>query len=200
MARSLRWLLAIGALLVLAGPPARAQETEEVDNPLYKFWADTKVRSTAVHREETKLGGSDKEQVPDGVDVKRIEYKLVERDDKRAVVETVVTEREFLGYVQSAPTRHIYPAKLKKSHLQLFYKDFDIKGGEEETVKIEDKEYKCKTVSGTLKREDGSQTEYKVWLSDEVPGRIVKQVRKTSQKGEMVGETTITLRSYKKAE
>jgi hypothetical protein len=201
MSRSLRWLLAIGALIVLAGPPARSDEKEEmVDNPRFQFWAGAKVGSTAVHHEETKLGGPAKQLVPDGVDEKRIEYKLVEADDKRVVIETVVTEREFLGYVRSAPTRHIYPAKLKRTHLQLFYKEFGIKGGDEETVKVEDKEFKCKTASGTLKRADGSETEYKLWLSDEVPGRIVKHVRKTRQKGELVAETTITLRSCKKAE
>ncbi|MBL8793708.1 MAG: hypothetical protein JNM56_07380, partial [Planctomycetia bacterium] len=43
---------------------------------------------------------------------------------------------------------------------------------------------------------DGEQVEFKLWLSDEVPGSIVKQVRTTRQKNELVAETTTTLESY----
>ena len=54
--------------------------------------------------------------------------------------------------------------------------------------------------AGTVKEPDGEQVEFKLWLSDDVPGSIVKQVRTTRAKGEVVAETTITLQSYKKAD
>jgi hypothetical protein len=177
--------------------PASAQE-EMAANPFYKFWAGSKPGATAVHLEQTKLSGPEGKVVPDGVDEKRITYKLVDLNNDRAVVEMVVTEQDFLGYVQAAPTRYIYPARLKKSRLERIIREPGKAG--EETVKVGGKGMKCKTVAGTVKGPNGEQIEYKLWLSDDVPGSIVKQVRTTRQKGELVAETTTTLQSYKKAD
>jgi hypothetical protein len=114
------------------------------------------------------------------------------------VVEMVVTEQDFLGYLQAAPTRYIYPAKIKKSHLERILLQDGGKTGEE-TVKVEGRDIKCKTLAGTVKGTDGVQIDFKLWLSDDVPGTIVKQVRTSRQKGELIAETTTTLESYKKA-
>jgi hypothetical protein len=51
-----------------------------------------------------------------------------------------------------------------------------------------------------VKEPDGEQVEFKLWLSDEVPGTMVKQVRTARQKGEVLAETTTTLQSFKKAD
>jgi hypothetical protein len=133
------------------------------------------------------------------VDEKRIASKFVSVNDNRVVVEMVVTEQDFLGYVQAAPTRHIYPAKWKKSYLERIHLEDGGKSGED-TVKVGGKEIKCKTLAGTIKGQGGEQTEFKVWLSDDVPGTIVKQVRTSRQKGEVIAETTITLQSFKKVD
>jgi hypothetical protein len=190
-----RGLLLIGISSLLMASTAWAQE-EKVANPYYKFWANSKPGARAVHLEQTKLSGPEGKLVPDGVDEKRITYRLIEVNDERAVVEMVVTEQDFLGYVQSAPTRHIYPAKLKKSHLERVLLADGGKTGED-TVKVGEKEMKCKTLAGTIKGPNGEQIEFKLWLSDAVPGTIVKQVRTARQKGEMIAETTTTLRSFK---
>src|SRR5262245_62736073 len=113
MSGPLRGLAAVAILSILPATTAWAQE-DLVANPYYKFWASSKPGATAVRIEKTKLGGPEGKLVPGGVDEKRIAYKLVEVDDDRAVVEQVVTEQDFLGYIQSAPTRYIYPAKWKK--------------------------------------------------------------------------------------
>jgi hypothetical protein len=198
MSRSLRWLLLIGIFFVLMGSVARAQE-EKVANPYYKFWAGSKPGDTAVRLEVTKLSGPEGKFVPDGVDEKHIAYKVLQVTKARVVVEMVVTEEDFLGYIQAAPTQYIYPAKLKKSHLDRILLADGGKTGEE-TVKVGGKELKCKTLAGTIKGSGGEQTEFKLWLSDAVPGSIVKQVRTARQKGEVIAETTTTLQSYKKAE
>ena len=190
-----RGLLLIGISSLLMASTAWAQE-EKVANPYYKFWANSKPGATAVHLEQTKLSGPEGKLVPDGVDEKRIAYRLIEVNDERAVVEMVVTEQDFLGYIQSAPTRHIYPAKLKKSHLERVLLADGGKTGED-TVKVGNREMKCKTLAGTIKGPNGEQIEFKLWLSDAVPGSIVKQVRTARQKGETIAETTSTLRSYK---
>lgn len=198
MWRHLRGLSALGILALLLASTAWAQE-DMVANPYYKFWAGSKPGATAVHLEQTKLAGPEGKLVPDGVDEKRIAYKLVEVDKDRAVVEMVVTEQDFLGFVQAAPTRYIYPAKLKKSHLERILLEAGGKTGEE-TVKVDGKDIKCKTLAGTVKGPDGEQIAFKLWLSDDVPGSIVKQVRTARQKAEMIAETTTTLQSYKKAD
>jgi hypothetical protein len=191
-----RGLTAVGILL-LAMAAAPAGQDEMVANPFYKFWAGSKPGARAVHVESTKLSGPEGKAVPDGVDEKRITYKLVELTKDRAVVEMVVTEKDFLGYVQAAPTRYIYPAKLKKSRVERIFQDAGKSG--EETVKVAGKGIKCKTVQGHVKGPNGEQIEYKVWLSNTVPGNIVKQVRTARQKEETIAETTTTLQSFKAA-
>ena len=198
MSRHLRGLLLIGMFSLVTTGTAWAQE-ERVANPFYKFWASSKPGSTAVHLEQTKLSGPEGKLVPDGVDEKRVTYKLVSVNDNRVVVEMVVTEEDFLGYIQAPPTRRIYPAKWKKSSLERIYLEEGGKTGED-TVKVGGKEIKCKTLSGTIKGQGGEQTEFKVWLSADVPGTIVKQVRTSRQKGEVIAETTITLQSFKKVD
>src|SRR5262249_31905636 len=144
-------------------------------NPYYKFWAAHKPGATAVHLEQTKLGGPEGKLVPGGGDEKSIAYKLVEVGQDRAVVEMGVTEQDFLGYVQAAPTRYIYPAKWKKSYLEQLLPD-DGKFGQE-TVQAAGKDITCKTLAGSVKGPNGEQIEYKLWISDAVPGSIVKQIR-----------------------
>src|SRR5271166_4491813 len=142
MSRCLCGLSAVGILFLLAS--TSWAEDEMVANPYYKFWAGSKPGDNAVHLEQTKLSGPEGKLVPGGVDEKRIAYKVVEVDKDRVVVEMVVTERDFLGYVQAAPTRHIFPAKLRKADLERILQLTGVKTGEE-TVKFEDKELKCKT-------------------------------------------------------
>jgi hypothetical protein len=198
MVRHLRGLAAVGIISASLASTARAEE-ELVANPYYKFWAGSKPGATAVHLEQTKLSGPEGKLVPGGVDEKRIAYKLVEVNDDRAVVEMVVTEQDFLGYVQAAPTRHIFPAKWKKSNLERILLDAGGKTGED-TVAVGGKDIKCKTVAGTIKGPDGEQVEFKLWLSEDVPGTIVKQVRTARQKGDVIAETTTMLQSHNKGD
>jgi hypothetical protein len=194
MSHRLRGLSVVGIVVLLTA--ARAGDEEGmVANPFYKFWAGSKPGATAVHLEVTKLNGPEGKVLPDGVDEKRITYKLLEVNDKHAVVEMIVREQDFLGFVQAAPTQYIYPAKVKKERLERILQD--ISKTEEDTLKVADKELKCKSVKGTVKGSNGEQIEYKLWLSDDVPGKIVKQVRSARQKGDTIAETTTTLQSFK---
>jgi hypothetical protein len=70
---------------------------------------------------------------------------------------------------------------------------------EDATLKVGDKEMKVKLLSGTMKKGD-EETAFKLWLSDEVPGGIVKRQRTAKVKGEVVAETTVELVSYKKGD
>src|SRR5262245_5320899 len=95
-------------VLVAAAPLLRA---EAVANPYYKFWSKAKPGATVVYKETTKLSGPAAASAPEGTDVKTVTYKLAEVADDKVVVEARVTQQENFGFVESAPTRHIYPAK-----------------------------------------------------------------------------------------
>jgi hypothetical protein len=111
-------------------------------------------------------------------------------------VETRVTQREDFGFVESAPTRHIYPAKMSKDALEELLAETGAKGVAA-TLKVGDRELKVMALSGNLKKKGGEEVEFKVWLADDVPGAIVKRLRTTKLNGEVVAETTVELVSYK---
>ena len=194
MARLLRRVLAL-IVLVAAVPLVSAEEQEQVTNPYYKFWSTSKPGATAVLKETTKLSGAAKESAPEGTDVKTVTYKLVEVNDEKAVVEARVTQRENFGFVESAPTRHIYPAKMSKAVLEDLIAETGAKGVAA-MLKVGDKDVQVMALSGTLKK-GNEEVDFKIWLSDQVPGGIVKRQRTTRIKGEVVAETTVELMSYK---
>jgi hypothetical protein len=171
-----------------------AQDKDLVENPFYKFWSTAGIGSTVTLKESTKLSGPAAGE--SGTEMKMIEYTLLERTADKVVVQAVVTEGETFGYVQSAPTKHIYPAKMSKEVLEDLLRETNAKS-RDETIKIGDKELKVKHFSGTMKRGD-DDIEFQTWLSDAVPGHIVKRTRTTKSKGGAVAETTIDLVKFDK--
>jgi hypothetical protein len=192
MVRFLRRALPLVAL-VAAVPLVGAQE--QVTNPYYKFWSKSKPGATAVLKETTKLSGAAAASAPEATDVKTVTYKLAELDNDKAVVETRVIQQEDFGFVESAPTRHIYPAKMSKAALEEFLAETGAKGVAA-TIKVGDKEMKVMALTGNMKKK-GEEVEFKIWLSDAVPGGIVKRQRTTKINGEVVAETTVELVTFK---
>ena len=184
------------AVVVLFACAVLVRAQEKVDNPFYKFWSTSGVGSSVTLKETTKLAGPAAGEAG-GTDVKIIEHKLIERSAEKAVVEAVVTEGEIFGYVQSAPTKHIYPAKMDKETLDELLKETGAKS-QDATIKIGDKEMKVKHLTGTMKQGADDEVEFQFWLSEEVPGQIVKRVRVTKSKGAVVAETTIELVKFDK--
>ena len=183
-------------LLTVASARAQDPQQEMVDNPHYQQWHNYKPGSTVVREERTKAADSESSEVPDE---KRITYKLLKADDKEVVVEMVVMERAPLGYVQEAPTRYIFPAKVSRQDLERQMQMSGAKTGEE-TVNLEGRDVKARTMTGTIKEPDGTEKQYKLWLSDEVPGAIVKKIQTTRQNGNVIAETTVATVSYKTAD
>ena len=175
---------------------------EMTDNPYYKHWAGFKVGTTVIHTEKTTFGDDATDDLPGGVDEKTIAYKLVSVSPERVVVESVVLEKEFLSITESAHTKIVYPAKVKKAHLEAVLLAAGAKHGEE-TLKVkmhkEEKAIKCMTIAGGRKK-SGEEVKQKFWLSPTVPGGIVKRTRATMHDGKLVAETTTSLESYKMAE
>jgi hypothetical protein len=171
---------------------------DQVANPHYTFWSKWKPGATAVFKETTKLSGAAAESAPEETDIKTVTYKLVELTGDKAVVETRVLQRENFGFVESAPTRHIYPAKMSKAVLQELLDETGAKGVAARLT-VGDHELKVMAITGTHKK-GGEEVKFKIWLCDEVPGGIVKRHRTTSVKGEVVADTTVELVKYSKGE
>jgi hypothetical protein len=195
----LRILLAAGFLFVsLPGLTAGEDKDELVDNPIYAAWKDFKPGSTSTVLEKTTYS-TDKSGIPEH---KQVTYKLLSVSPEKVVVQAVVFEDELLGVVESAPTKHHYRAKLKKSYLAVAAPDLNAKKGEE-SVKWKpaggkEKTIKCKTLTGSYKKESEA-VEFKAWMNDSIPGGVVKRTRTTKTRDETVS-TTVTLLSYKVAE
>jgi hypothetical protein len=166
-----------------------------VPNPHYKYWANCKPGSTVTLSEKTVFSGADKELVPDGVDEKDITTKLLSVTPDHVVVEVAVVEHDFLSTIEPAPTKKKYPAQVTKANLHAGLHGVDPKVGED-TLEVMGKKLTCVTFSGTEKKE-GTEVEHKLWLSDKVPGGIVKHTRVTKQDGKVVADTTIMVKSFK---
>ena len=152
-----------------------------------------------THVEKTTLADATaKVLTPDGVDVKEITYKLLQVTPDKVVVEAVVVEHEFLSTIEQAPTKITFPAMLPKNNLEAIMRQANAKRGEE-TLDVLGKTIPCKTIEGAYP-EMGDQIQRKMWYTDAVPGGIVKQTRVTKHDGQLVAETVLTVKSYKKAE
>ena len=189
MLRTIRALLATGSLFVLLPLLGAAEGDEMVENPMYAAWAGFKPGAAATVLEKTTYRGN-QNPVPDE---KVVTYTLLSVSADKVVVRAVVVEQELLGTVESAPTKHTYPAKLKKSYLAVAAPDLNAKKGED-TITWKGRPIKCQTLYGSYKKE-GEAVEFKAWLSDRIPGGVVKRTRTTKQKDETI-TTTITLQSY----
>jgi hypothetical protein len=187
----MRALLASGILVVSLPLPATAgdKDDEMVDNPMYSAWANFKPGATATVSENTTYSG-DTNPVPDR---KVVTYTLESVSPDKVVVRAVAVEQDVLGTVENAPTKHTYPAKLKKSYLALAAPELQANKGEE-TITWKGKEIACKTLSGSYKKE-GETVEFKFWANEKVPGGIVKRTRTLKQKEDTI-TTTVTLQSY----
>src|SRR5262245_66629680 len=127
-----RFLPAVAALTCLALATARGADADDlVANPRYKGWADFKPGATVTHKEKTRFpaGSPQGKFYPEGVDERDITYKLVSVSPEEAVVETVVLDYELLSRVQAAPTRIIYPAKVKRAYVEGAKEQYQVKEG-----------------------------------------------------------------------
>jgi hypothetical protein len=200
MGNAARWMLAVGTiLLVLPSLGVRAADKEEmVENPYYKYWANHKEGSTVTLHEKTVFSGPEKEQYPDGADEKVVASKLLKVGRGDVVVQVTVTESDFLNTIESAPTKKAYPFMVTKANLQAGLHGVDPKIGKE-TLTVLGEKLECTTLSGTEKK-GGTEVEHKVWVSDKVPGGIVKHTRTLKQDGKVVADTTIIVTAYKSGE
>jgi hypothetical protein len=196
MMHAARWLVALGmfALVIPAFAAPEAGGDEQVANPYYTWWANFKPGSTVTRLEKTAFAGKEKADVPDGIDEKTVTYKLLDVGRGSVTVEVIVSERDFLSTTESAPTKQTYPFMVKKSHLKAALHEVDLTKGKE-TIDVLGKKLECVTYSGTDKS-GNTETDHKIWVSDQVPGGIVKHTRNTKQDGKPYADTTIVVTAF----
>jgi hypothetical protein len=177
---------------------AEEEKAALADNPYYKRWAVFKVGSTVTTVEKETLSGPDKKLAPDGVVTKEFVYKLLKVTPTEVVVEVVETEYDFLSTIEQSPAKITYPAKVSKESLVRLTEAIDLKSTDE-TVKVLGKELKVKLLTGTAK-EESETIDLKRWVSDAVPGGIVKQLRTRTLDGKVTTEHKIEVKAYNKAD
>lgn len=158
------------AAAALAAPSIIA--AAEVENPTYASWSKYKVGTTVVHRAVTGEGR--------GAIETKTTSTLIELTDAKAVVEQVVVSDATGSKVESAPQRF--------THRQTFpllpgvkKEDIGKPSGAidrgEEALDVAGKSYKSRWYDTKGQTEAGPSIT-RTWLSDDVPGRLVKAVTK----------------------
>jgi hypothetical protein len=199
---ALRSTLAILLSLALAqvcALHADEPKKEMVDNPVYKHWAAFKVGTTVTRREKVKLPADSEEgQIqPEQTLVKDNVYKLLEVTPQKVVVEVTEMEHGRGSIQESAPFKLIYFSHMRKG-LGTPKESFEKHKQEDVEVEVHGKMYKATVVETTQKI--GPVTKYqKVWLSDEVPGGIIKDIKSQKHGNDMMSESTLELVSVKQA-
>jgi hypothetical protein len=190
LSRTLAFPAMLGLLLVIGAAPARG--ADQVDNPQYQAWSKFAVGSSQTLAGE--MGGNDANTPKMTMESTR---KLVEKTDDHVVLEVTATV-SIMGQQHTAPARKVtVPAKAEQQ---------DLKSIGSEDVQAAGKTFSCKVFEMSLKdvaaqrpgggpRGGGAATapqgKAKVWISDDVPGGLVKIQVDTPQ-----GTMTQTLKSY----
>lgn len=202
--RTCRTLFLFAGLLTLLSatstPTVLAQgkgEDEMVANPSYTHWSAFKVGATVTRQEKIKFPPDSEEgqRYVDHTLVKDITYKLLEVTPTKAVVEVIEAEYGRGLIEESAPFKISYLAKMKKglgSNKESFAKHKQ----EEVEIKILGKTYKATLVDTVHKGGPLTRT-HQVWLSDEVPGGILKDVRSQKEGDKVISESTLEVISFK---
>lgn len=194
MSRFVSTLLMLVAVVAVGRSVCHAGD-DMVDNPKYKFWSSFKPGATSTYTQTTRYHGPEKSSFPGGVETKTIVYRLANVTKDAVVVVTTVVEEDFLGTVESAPTKMTFPAKVKKANLAAFLNEWNAKEAADEMIKVGDKQVACKVRSGSHKVEGGT-VDAKICFADSVPGGIVSHTRTTKEGAALVAETTTTLVSF----
>jgi hypothetical protein len=156
------------AVLLLAVGVANAQE--KVDNPEFASWSKFKKGTSVTMKSASTAAGNTSEIL--------ITTTLVEVGTDKLVVETSsVIKVNGMEIKSPGQKREI----MKTVEIPKGVKPEDFKGGKPpgafedgtETVKISGGEYKTKWFK-TKVEAGGNKTETKMWMSDEVPGMMVK--------------------------
>lgn len=173
------------AVLVLAVSAARAAE---VDNPEYAQWAKYKKGTSVTLKTTATVAGTTTETLT--------VTELLDVTDAKVVIETT-TVLKVAGMEIKTPFKRDVPKKVTVPDVKVDPKGKPAVKMETgtETLKLAGLELKTKWTVTKLEVM-GTTTEMKMWMSDDVPGMIVKS--ETSTKGAFASTTKVELIEFKK--
>ncbi|MGA7497788.1 MAG: hypothetical protein WBX00_13775 [Isosphaeraceae bacterium] len=197
MLRVSHWFVALAAVAGLLQIAAWAADDKQmVNNPPYTHWSAFKPGTTVTQRERVLFAkGSDEADYYAGARVNDSTYKLLEVMPKHVVVQMTIFEHGPGSVTEHAPVKITFPATAEKAQ---------VLGGREEIEKFTEGEEEVKVIDKTVKAHfvdivdiDGDETvERKIWESNEIPGGIVKEVKKTKKGKKVVAETIIQVLGF----
>jgi hypothetical protein len=180
----------LALVVFLGGGAAVAQE--KIDNPTYASWAKHKVGTTTVLKSTTSGAMFSSEST--------ITTKLVEVTADKVVVEMTVKSKAAGKDFDLPPMKQEYPKTIelpkgaKKETFATGKPEGTTKEGTE-TVKVGGQELKTKWYEYEVKA-NGMDIKAKMWMSDDVPGAMVKMESKVA--AQVAGETKMELIEFKK--
>lgn len=157
---------------------AAVATAQDVPNPAYEAWSKFKPGATAKVVGSTKTMGLET--------VVEITTRLVEVTPQQATVEVSAVITSGGNRVEQAPERAPVAARVKQS-------EAPAPVGEEE-ITVNGQKYHCR-VYELKKTEDGTTLTARTWMSDQVPGGIVKVESVTS--GQVASDTRFELKEFK---
>jgi hypothetical protein len=179
MRMSLKSILAAGVILACSS----AAFAEQIDNPAYTQWAKFKEGTTVTTKSETDMAGNKSEM--------EITKTLTAISADKATIETKMTMINA-GTPMALPAQSAdIPAKIDKpaTPAATDQPKPDVKEGTD-TVDVAGKSVSCKTTESTM-TVNGMNIASKTWMSDDVPGSLVKMESTTT--GAMSGTTKMAI-------
>ena len=165
---------AVAAVLALAAGPAAAQDT--IDNPEFASWSKFKKGTSVTLKSTSEVMGMTTEVL--------LTTTLVETGADKLVVETATVAKvngmEFKtpGMKRDVTKTLTLPKGVKKEEVAAGKPPGSLEEGTE-TLKVAGTEVKTKWYKFTAEV-DKTKTEGKTWMSDDVPGRLVKSETNTT--------------------
>lgn len=188
--RKIHWCC-VGMLAMYAGGSATAHAGETIENDLYKHWARFKPGSYCKMKSVSKVMGQTTESTMTTT------LKSVTKD--RIVLEVVSATRSGGREFKMPPQKIEHLARIPKPKPGEIKKQkgirLDVKPKEgKEEMSVKGKKIKTKWSESTIKM-GKTTTRSKTWMSEDIPGQIVKTV--TTTEGEMKMVTEMTLVDFK---
>lgn len=172
-------------------PVPSAPPGESVENPQYASWAKFPPGTLIVQRTTSETEGVE------GKTVTTLTTKLIEVAPEFVKLESQSSSRRFDGHEETnppgtfkVPRLLVLPTGMKKED---FGKPAGAKEQGEEAVAVAGREYKARWYTGK-DRNEGGEVSVKTWVSDEVPGTLLKSVSRTTGVKKLV---TIELVEFK---
>lgn len=159
-------------------------QEKQVDNPVYAHWKRFGVGSQATIKLTTTVDGRDQ--------VTTITKKLLEVDGDKVVVEQAMVIEYNQQKIDQPLRKQVIPAKTGETEARQFVNPEGKTGEGEQVVKIKNKPFKCKWFE-TEMEQDGVKVKSKVWISEKMPGLVVKMESHwggepaTQTQGEVIG-------------